>query len=35
MLAAPVRQTGAVLLTTDLDFAALPDIHTENWLAAP
>ena len=35
LLAALARQMGLVLLTTDRDFEALPDIHTENWLASP
>jgi tRNA(fMet)-specific endonuclease VapC len=35
VLAALARQTGLVLLTTDRDFQALPDIHTENWLVSP
>lgn len=33
MLAAMARQLNATLLTTDQDFQALPDVHTENWLA--
>ena len=32
MLAAMARQMNAALLTTDLDFRALPDILTENWV---
>jgi tRNA(fMet)-specific endonuclease VapC len=32
ILAALVRQMDLTLATTDLDFAALPDIRTENWL---
>jgi tRNA(fMet)-specific endonuclease VapC len=35
VLAALARQMGLALLTTDLDFQALPDIHTENWLVSP
>ena len=33
LIAALARQMGLVLLTTDRDFEALPDIHTENWLS--
>ena len=33
MLAAIARMTNLSLLTSDLDFIALPDIRTENWLA--
>lgn len=33
MLAALARQMGLTLVTSDGDFAALPDIPTENWLA--
>ena len=32
LLAAACRQSGWVLLTTDRDFEALPDIRQENWL---
>ena len=32
ILAALARQMKVVLVTTDRDFAALPDIQTENWL---
>lgn len=32
MLAALARNTRAVLLTTDLDFQALPDIQSANWI---
>lgn len=32
MLAALVRHMNLILLTTDQDFQALPDIPTENWL---
>jgi tRNA(fMet)-specific endonuclease VapC len=32
MLAAMCRDLRPTLLTTDHDFQALPDIHTENWL---
>jgi tRNA(fMet)-specific endonuclease VapC len=35
LLAALSRQLSATLLTTDQDFRALPDLQTENWLAAP
>jgi predicted nucleic acid-binding protein len=35
MLAALAREMNLTLVTTDLDFIALPDIRTENWLAAP
>jgi tRNA(fMet)-specific endonuclease VapC len=31
MLASLARQHSLTLLTTDLDFTALPDIRTENW----
>jgi len=33
MLAAIARMTNLSLLTSDLDFSALPDIRAENWLA--
>ncbi len=33
MLAAMARQRKLILLTTDRDFAALPDVRTENWLS--
>jgi len=33
MLAALCRQQRLILLTTDRDFEALPDIRVENWLA--
>ena len=32
LLAALARQRSLTLLTSDRDFEALPDIHTENWL---
>jgi predicted nucleic acid-binding protein len=32
MLAAMARQMKLVLLTTDRDFEALPDVRTENWV---
>src|SRR5207245_359109 len=32
MLAAMIRQKKPILLTSDRDFEALPDIRTENWL---
>jgi tRNA(fMet)-specific endonuclease VapC len=32
LLAAIARHLNAVLLTTDQDFQALPDLQTENWL---
>jgi tRNA(fMet)-specific endonuclease VapC len=32
LLAALARHWNAMLLTTDQDFQALPDIQTENWL---
>jgi predicted nucleic acid-binding protein len=32
MLAALARQLGLVLLTSDRDFAPLPDLAVENWL---
>jgi tRNA(fMet)-specific endonuclease VapC len=35
VLAALARQMDLILLTTDRDFEALPDIQTENWLAGP
>jgi tRNA(fMet)-specific endonuclease VapC len=34
LLAALARQLNAILLTTDQDFQGLPDLQTENWLAA-
>lgn len=34
MLAALARQMKLTIVTTDQDFAALPDIATENWLSA-
>jgi tRNA(fMet)-specific endonuclease VapC len=34
MLAALSRQMNLTLATTDQDFAALPDIATDNWLAS-
>ncbi len=33
VLASLARQLGVVVLTTDRDFEAIPDIRTENWLA--
>ena len=33
ILAAMARHLNARLLTTDGDFQALPDLHTENWLS--
>jgi tRNA(fMet)-specific endonuclease VapC len=32
ILAAMARNSNVILLTTDQDFQALPDISTENWL---
>jgi len=32
LLAALARQRSLTLLTSDRDFEAQPDIHTENWL---
>lgn len=32
LVAAMARELNAVVLTADLDFQALPDIKTENWL---
>lgn len=32
MLAALARQMRLTLVTSDNDFAAMPDIQTENWL---
>jgi predicted nucleic acid-binding protein len=32
--AALALHVNAILLTTDQDFQALPDLQTENWLAA-
>lgn len=32
MLAALARQSNLTLVTSDQDFAALPDVATENWL---
>jgi tRNA(fMet)-specific endonuclease VapC len=32
MLAALAKQMGLTLATSDQDFAALPDVQTENWL---
>ena len=32
MLAALARQMNLTILTTDQDFAALPDLKIENWL---
>jgi predicted nucleic acid-binding protein len=32
MVAALARAMDLTLLTTDLDFRALPDLHVENWL---
>jgi tRNA(fMet)-specific endonuclease VapC len=32
LLAALARHGNAILLTTDQDFQALPDLQTENWL---
>jgi predicted nucleic acid-binding protein len=32
MLAALSRQMQLTLVTSDLDFTALPDVPTENWL---
>lgn len=34
-LAALCRQRGLILLSTDRDFEALPDLRVENWLATP
>ena len=31
-LAAMIRQSNWVLLTSDQDFDALPDVRKENWL---
>jgi predicted nucleic acid-binding protein len=31
MLAALARQFGLTVVTTDQDFAALPDLKRENW----
>jgi hypothetical protein len=28
----PAQAMDVTLLTTDLDFKALPDLHVENWL---
>ncbi len=33
MLAALARLMDLTLLTTDLDFEALPDLSSENWIA--
>jgi predicted nucleic acid-binding protein len=33
MIAAVARERNAVILTSDRDFEALPDIRTEDWLA--
>jgi tRNA(fMet)-specific endonuclease VapC len=33
MIAALARRMDLVVLTTDRDFEALPDIVTENWIA--
>jgi|SRR5579884_2239296 len=35
LLAALARDRDAIILTTDRDFDALPDIRTENWLIVP
>ena len=35
ILAAFARRDNLVLLTTDKDFEALPEITTENWIEAP
>jgi tRNA(fMet)-specific endonuclease VapC len=35
MLAALAREMTLTLATSDLDFAALPDINTENWTTSP
>ena len=35
MLAALARQMKVTLVTTDQDFASLPDVPTENWLVGP
>jgi tRNA(fMet)-specific endonuclease VapC len=32
LLSAVARQTGHIILTTDRDFEALPDLRTENWI---
>jgi predicted nucleic acid-binding protein len=32
MVAALAQAMDLTLLTTDLDFKALPDLHVENWL---
>jgi predicted nucleic acid-binding protein len=32
VIAALARELGAIVVTTDRDFEALPDIKTENWL---
>jgi tRNA(fMet)-specific endonuclease VapC len=34
MIAAVTRQQRAILLTTDRDFEALPDIKCENWVSS-
>jgi tRNA(fMet)-specific endonuclease VapC len=34
MLAALARQMSLVVATSDKDFAALPDVATENWMSA-
>jgi tRNA(fMet)-specific endonuclease VapC len=33
MLAALARQMNLMLITSDQDFSALPDVQTENWLS--
>jgi tRNA(fMet)-specific endonuclease VapC len=35
MLAALARQMNLILVTTDQDFAALPELQSENWLYRP
>ena len=35
MLASLAREMRLTLLTSDRDFEALPDIHTENWIPEP
>jgi len=33
LLAAMAQREDATILTTDADFQALPEIHSENWLS--
>jgi predicted nuclease of predicted toxin-antitoxin system len=33
MLAALARQMDLMLITSDQDFAALPDVPTQNWMS--